>query len=198
MISLWLDDPVLPADLLEVHKEFLSAAHLRVPTAINATPLDPVGRPGPSLGCHKWPVGITMASQEGRTPVLRHLQLHSEPLAPLAKEALDSSAHVQCGPTSPLHLQPCLAGHSHVQPRWVWLQESDGDRMHPGAGDCPKQVEGGLQDFSAPSQLPGEVEMQVNAAGGGGPCAQNQKRSQEVKGGGGGLLWLGATESEQM
>lgn len=62
VIPLWLDDPVLPADLLEVHEEFLAAAHLRVPTAINAAPLDPVGRPGPGLGCHKWPVGITVAS----------------------------------------------------------------------------------------------------------------------------------------
>lgn len=185
VIALWLDDPVLPANLLEVHEEFLAAAHPRVPTAINATPLDPVGCPGPGLGCNKWPVGITVASQEGRPPVLCHLQLHSEPLAPLAEEALDSLAHVQRGPAGPLHLQPCLTGHGHVQPRQVWLQESDGDRMCSGAGDCPEQVEGGLQDLGAPSQLPCEVEMQVNAAGGGGPCAQNRKQSQGVKGGGG-------------
>lgn len=70
--------------------------------------------------------------------------------------------------------------------------------MCPGARDCPEQVEGGLQDLGAPSQLLGEVEMQANAAGGGGPCAQNRKQSQEVKGGGGGFNQPGATKSEQM
>ena len=175
-VALRLDDPVVPANLTEVHKELLSTAHPGPTLAVDALPANAVLAPNSYTGCHKRPMGSP--TQDDWAPGYLAFRDQLQDQVPLAAGSLSFRPQEELVPTTVIHLQQVLSGEGEVG--GMWAEHEDPHLQSPrGIGrELHKEHEAGLLDLQAAnSSIRGEVEIKTSLVNVGEACGHKKPQS---------------------
>lgn len=177
-IAFRLDDPVMPADLTEVHKELLPTAHLGPSLAVDASSANPMLAPSSYPGCHKRSV---------RKPIqdyctVGHLAFgyQFQGKVPLTASKLSFGTQEKLVPATSIHLQRVLTCQGEVGS----IRSQHKDSYIHGLGGIGRELheehEAGLPDLHAAGSSSREVEIEASLVDAGEACEHKKPRQDSA------------------